>query len=423
MSEVGVNRQKPEPKLWEKIFVVITLVFSTSAIYPLVQDKVGVVIQSGQGNLLAQVLWSGIYLITFYLIIFYWRKAIQIAFRDVILWLLVGLAFVSTLWSYAPLETLRGSVALLGNTLIGIYLVTCYSRQKFLKLLLWALGLIVVLSLGLSIFLPDVAFHHFPGSMRGVLSNKNHFGPLMALAVITWLLYSVHSTKMRFMAICFCLLSFIFLLLSQCITAWIIFSILLPMVIIYYLLRHKRVKMAVPIILITLALCTFFFLITTNLNNLLELAGKNITLTGRTELWLIVWDMIQHQQPWLGFGYDAFWLGMEGPSGAVWEIISWNPPHAHNGYLDVWLQLGVVGIVIFIISFVINYFRAVLLACRQKDILQMFPLLILTFMIIHNLSESTFMVRNNFFWILYVVTSLQFCVEHKSFFWSAKNEN
>jgi exopolysaccharide production protein ExoQ len=48
------------------------------------------------------------------------------------------------------------------------------------------------------------------------------------------------------------------------------------------------------------------------------------------------------ERPLLGYGYGAFWLGERGPSARVWAV-TWDAVHAHNGYLDLWLQIGVIG--------------------------------------------------------------------------------
>jgi O-antigen ligase len=87
--------------------------------------------------------------------------------------------------------------------------------------------------------------------------------------------------------------------------------------------------------------------------------------------------------------------------------LRWRPDNAHNGYLDLWLQLGLLGVVIFAASFLKNLFKAVTLVRRENSWISMFPLLFLTFLMIHNITESTILFRNQIFWILYTLTSVQ----------------
>jgi exopolysaccharide production protein ExoQ len=65
------------------------------------------------------------------------------------------------------------------------------------------------------------------------------------------------------------------------------------------------------------------------------------TVSGRTELWDVVWRDVC-AQPWLGYGYGAYWTSDRVHRGAV----EWAPTSAHNGYLDIAAELGFTGLVI-----------------------------------------------------------------------------
>jgi len=75
---------------------------------------------------------------------------------------------------------------------------------------------------------------------------------------------------------------------------------------------------------------------------LFGLMGKDATLTGRTDLWPYVLDFIS-QRPLLGWGYRSFWQ-VDNPLAAdLWKKLGWSPPHAHNGYLELLMDVGYVG--------------------------------------------------------------------------------
>jgi O-antigen ligase len=81
-----------------------------------------------------------------------------------------------------------------------------------------------------------------------------------------------------------------------------------------------------------------------SLDSLLELMGKDPTLTGRTNIWAYVMPYI-YQRPLLGWGYVAFFSTL---NPAAWEVASalnWFAPEAHNGLLDILLSGGLVGAV------------------------------------------------------------------------------
>ncbi len=46
------------------------------------------------------------------------------------------------------------------------------------------------------------------------------------------------------------------------------------------------------------------------------------------------------QRPWFGYGYDAFWRGMQGPSFQIAAAVHFVVAHAHNGFLEIALELG-----------------------------------------------------------------------------------
>jgi exopolysaccharide production protein ExoQ len=74
----------------------------------------------------------------------------------------------------------------------------------------------------------------------------------------------------------------------------------------------------------------------------LELLGKDPTLTGRTELWEYVTGFIS-ERPVLGWGLTAFWSTANPLADEVSSALGWTVPEAHNGLLEMLLEVGVVG--------------------------------------------------------------------------------
>jgi exopolysaccharide production protein ExoQ len=120
--------------------------------------------------------------------------------------------------------------------------------------------------------------------------------------------------------------------------------------------------------------------------------GKDLTLTGRTQLWAEVLNLIS-QRPFLGWGYMSFFQVDNDIAVQLWTRLRWNPPHSHNGLLEVGLDLGVLGVMFVLALFVqavvvlINCIRA---GARQE------AWCFLTFIIvcfIVNLAEPT-IIRN-----------------------------
>jgi exopolysaccharide production protein ExoQ len=75
---------------------------------------------------------------------------------------------------------------------------------------------------------------------------------------------------------------------------------------------------------------------------LLTSLGRNSTLTGRTGLWVDV--LALDVDPILGTGFESFWLGKR--LATIWSMYWWHPVEAHNGYLEIFLNLGWVGVIL-----------------------------------------------------------------------------
>ena len=81
-------------------------------------------------------------------------------------------------------------------------------------------------------------------------------------------------------------------------------------------------------------------------------AGRDTTLTGRTELWEIVLGMAEH--PLTGDGYESFWLGDRLKK--LWAIYYFKPNQAHSGYIETYLNLGLIGVA-FLTGMIISLYR------------------------------------------------------------------
>jgi exopolysaccharide production protein ExoQ len=121
--------------------------------------------------------------------------------------------------------------------------------------------------------------------------------------------------------------------------------------------------------------------------------SKDSTLTGRTELWALVLVAIGNH-PWLGYGFDSFWQGLQGDSLTIIRGVGWLVPTAHNGYLDLLLGLGVVGAVLFLAPLLQMTVRAFRYLATESSSAGYFPIAFIVFWLIYNLNESALLARS-----------------------------
>ncbi len=121
-----------------------------------------------------------------------------------------------------------------------------------------------------------------------------------------------------------------------------------------------------------------------------ESAGKGASFSGRTFIWSAVIDAIA-QRPLLGYGYGG--LFQRPPSDTtreIWRNIGFEANHAHSGLLDLLLQLGVVGTVLFGGLFVSTLIGG--LGVREEEQrMTDWILIVLSVQILISLSEPVFL--------------------------------
>jgi exopolysaccharide production protein ExoQ len=111
---------------------------------------------------------------------------------------------------------------------------------------------------------------------------------------------------------------------------------------------------------IALALCAVFL----PGANLVQSLGRGPTLTGRTAIWSAAISVVR--RPLLGAGFESFWTGDRLPT--IWRLI--NEPgiqEAHNGYLEVFLNLGWIGVTMLAVLIVSGYRNVITLFRRDRE--------------------------------------------------------
>jgi exopolysaccharide production protein ExoQ len=116
-----------------------------------------------------------------------------------------------------------------------------------------------------------------------------------------------------------------------------------------------------------------------------EAFGRDPTLTGRTELWQAILRVVV--DPVLGSGFESFWLGdrMEQIAALYW----WRPNQAHNGYLEIYLNLGLIGLALLALVIVRGY-SGVIRTLHYDPEFGRLKLGFLTAAVLYNLTEAAF---------------------------------
>jgi O-antigen ligase len=311
-------------------------------------------------------------------------------FNNPSLGILLSITVLSSLWSEDPTRSLSYSIVLLGAAAFTTHISNLFSWQEIAKLWRWSCTFMALASIPVALLLPQIGINHVKNSWQGVQSHPNHLGALMALNAILWYLNAADKPQYRWRSLGWTILSLTIMILTKSAGAIAIFLVLLSLLVFLHFSQKSLnfSQLVITTVLFISVGIVMTFLITENLESLLSFFNKDITLTGRTDFWQMVIEAIG-KRPLLGYGFKGFWLPEEtnDPSAFIRTYLGWGIEHSHNGFLELTVDLGLVGLLLFIFSLLQNVALGVLYASHSKLFESTLPLIILTFVVIKNISE------------------------------------
>ncbi|MGX1305943.1 exopolysaccharide production protein ExoQ [Amorphus suaedae] len=300
------------------------------------------------------------------------KEALRLAKTCWPILLVVGLMSVSVLWSRFPHLTIRRSVVY-WIYLVIILGVTVWVRpaSRLLAVCAVTAALALVADLVATAVVPGQSWT--PIGLAALHLHKNMAGSFafIALAFIGPQFFVARSTLTRLAIAGLVAAGIVFLLLTQSKNSIGGFAItwfaILPTLV---LLRSGRGPAALIMALLAAGLALAFVLsgaLDWSLDTWIEAGSGDASFTGRTDLWRAAVDYI-NQSPFLGDGFGAHWSVPDAAhpllnkagwwSGNYWLMLRYN--QSHNGYLDIAIQLGMLGI-----ALVLVYLVALFAALRR----------------------------------------------------------
>ncbi len=374
----------------------------------------------GDGNRLTQILLLFLYSISIYFLFRVKTKNIvQFLLNEKVVLLLSVFIILSVFWSDFPSISFRRSVALTLTTIYGTYFGFRFNFAQQIILLKVSLGIGILLSVVLCILYPgNEAFVHqvgaHVGSWKGLFFQKNAMGlasVFSSLLCAVSLLDSKSSFKEKTVDLVLFCLSFFAVVMTNSKTALVVLLVMLLLILLFRRLQRF------PSSFTLLALISGIFLsgiilifLVSNFELFTTALGKNPTLSGRTDLWSLVLVKIS-QRPLLGYGFSGFWLADLGESYEIWLNFNWLPNHAHNGWLDIALDLGWVGLLIFMVGFSLCGFRSLVYLSNVKQYAAIWPLALITTTVMTNVTYSTYLKQHDLLWVAYVAICLRLTSE------------
>ncbi|MEM9163235.1 MAG: O-antigen ligase family protein [Cyanobacteria bacterium P01_F01_bin.4] len=357
------------------------------------------------------------YIIMLLVLIRHWKRIMYISSKDILLIVMLTLSALSIFWAAVPDATAESVRALMRTTIIGMYFAVCYSPLKMRKLLTKLLAIWGITSL-MAAAVPGygiVASGNHAGNLVGIFSFKNTLGQSMGLAAIMASIAWISGQGNRLVPKISLVIALGMVFLSGSKTSLVSLVFAFSITPLYFFSRQRfKVRALLYTVAVLFGIGSVLF-VSTNLELVVvDWLGKDLTFTGRFDLWAAVVRQGM-ERPWLGYGHGGFWNTAYAINAAVEK--GWPPLpqtgvyldslHSHNGFVEIFVQLGVVGLVLAIAHFAILFSRYVVVALTQKDLESLWMLQYLIMIAVVNLTEAgTMLAPASFEWILYVAIAL-----------------
>jgi exopolysaccharide production protein ExoQ len=349
------------------------------------------------------------------------------------------IATVSLAWSFYPGASAIGIVLLWATTLGGLFIALALTWAELLRALSvalrWVLGLSLLFELVVGLFirhavLPfwvDYGTAHVPqafywsrglllhgGPIEGIVASRNLLGFVALLGAIVFAVELAAGTVRRGRGTAWLVLALLMLALTR--SATVTLAVVVVVVVALFALWARRAGPdgRLPVYLAAGAsVAAAVAALVAWAPQLFTLLGKSEDLTGRFDIWRSVTELAG-QRPVQGWGWVSYWApwvepfkGLAVRKGVVYL-------QAHNAWLDVWLQLGVIGLIAFGALALSTLWRSWFLAVdrprravadtERHAASALLPLLLLAALLAQSLAESRLLIEYG--WLLLVVLAV-----------------
>jgi len=340
-----------------------------------------------------------------------WRGLLPISLLGFLGW-----AAISLIWSQYQWATVGGLAYLSGFTLIALYIALGRDTIQIVRAFGDVLRFVLVASLLLEIFsgiLIDAPIGFLAiqahlaegGPISGVLATRNQLGLIAIIGATTFATEHRTRSVSRNVSIGSMILAALCLAFTLSPIVYVTALVVgLAAAVLYFLRRvapeHRQAWQFVVLALAALAAAVAWVVRL----SIVQFFNADGVLTYRLELWNKIYDFtrVNFLQGW---GWVGRWRTDLVPFQDLTTSGDRSVASALNAYLDVWFQLGAIGLVIFVGMLGLAFVRSWLLAGRRRSVVYAWPAVVLAGLIVMSLGESSILAE--FGWLTFVICCLK----------------
>ena len=347
-----------------------------------------------------------------------WSQPERIAWRGVLplsLLALFGLMAISVIWSQYTWATVGGVAYAIAYGVLGVYIALVRDLIQLVRAMGNALRVILVASFVLEILsgiIFDTPFDWISisgalavaGPVEGIVGTRNAFAFLGALAVLTfWIELRTRSVSRELSVLSLGLATAAILFARSPVSLLVLTTVLvLGLALLGIRRMAPTARRATHSVLLVSAgaLAVISWLFRARLISVVDAAAD---VESRTTVWQQVSTLID-LQPALGWGWVGAWRSEIAPFATI-DIGQGAPAtSALNAYVDVWLQLGLAGLIVFVGSLSLAFVRAWLVASERRSTVYVWPALTLALLASWSMTESYILFEGGL--LLFVTSAL-----------------
>ncbi|GAB3616019.1 hypothetical protein GCM10027416_05760 [Okibacterium endophyticum] len=323
---------------------------------------------------------------------------------------------ISVLWSDYEWLTIQASLYQVAFAFLGLTVALTRDLIQIVRSVGKVLRVVLTASLVVEILsgiLLDIPFRFIGvsgsladgGPIQGLFGTRNLLGMVTLIALVTFVIeWRMRSVPTSLSAYSIALAAACVLFSQSPVTLLVIIVLAIATVSLFALRKAKpdtRRMLQAGLLLVSCLGVIIAYLARTRIIDLLN-AGSEFEVRYRT--WIGMWRFIQFN-PLEGWGWSGYWSGVVSP----FSIVNWTSGRSTNtglnSYLDVYLQVGLVGFFLFLVLCGFAFLRSWLLASNRRSVTYTWPALVLVAILATAVAESFALVESG--WLLLVICAVK----------------
>lgn len=339
------------------------------------------------------------YIVILFLLVQFKNSSKKIHKFNIPIYIFVFYCTISVFWSEYTFESLYAVMKLIYPILV--ILLSFINKKDSLIIIKNSLNFVILINILYIILFPENAIYK-TGEWQGIYLAKNTFASFIVLTFLFNAFYYLRNRTKKGVHIFWSIILFILALKAQSIAALSLIALFLMMnIYLYFVNKIKNSNLKLSFIFISVGgFVVFYYFFDKYIPLIFEYFGKDVyELTGRDIIWSTVINY-SLESPYFGKGYGGVWAENGYLNTLIFQYMDgFNVYSAHNTFLDIFINVGLIGLGLFLIIILIFLYSALQAFIKMK---QFVYLTIFIVLIVQNFTETRIVLYTPIYWYYFV---------------------